>query len=57
MPSLWLPLNSFFFFFFGCTEAYGAPEPGTKSELQAGPKPQLWQHGTLNPLCCAGPGD
>ena len=37
----------------GRPTAYGAPSPGTRSELQLWPKPQLWQRRTLNPQCWA----
>jgi len=44
---------SFCFCFFGCPATYGVFRPGIRSELQSGPKPQLWQHQILNPLCQA----
>ena len=44
----------FLFSFFGCPVAYGVPGPGIRSEPQSWPKPQLWQHWILNPLCRLG---
>ena len=55
-----LPLISFHwfffhcFFFFGCPVAHGVPRPWFRSKAQLQPKPQLWQHQNLNPLCQAG---
>ena len=42
------------FCFFRCPKAYGFPRPGSRLEAQLWPKPQLWQHRLLNPLCQAG---
>ena len=33
--------------------AHGVPRPGTRSELQSRPKPQLWQRRIVNSLCQA----
>ena len=44
----------FFLFFLGHPKTDGVPRPGIKSELQLRPRPQLWQHQILNPLCRAG---
>ena len=46
--------GNFIFFFFGSLMAYGASGPGVRSKPQLRPKPQLWQHWILNPLCQAG---
>ena len=42
------------FLFFGCLGACGVPGPGTRSEPQLLPKPQLWQCWIFNLLCQAG---
>ena len=46
----------FFFvcFFFCHPVACGVSRPGIRSEVQLGPKAQLWQCQILNPLCWAG---
>ena len=43
----------FFFFFFGCSVAYGVSRPGIRSKPQFRPMPQLGQCRSLTR--CAGP--
>ena len=43
----------YIFFFLNHPEAYGVQEPGSQSELQLQPTPQLWQCQILNRLCQA----
>ena len=42
--------SGLFFFFWPHPRHIEVPRPGTKSEPQLGPTPQLWQHWILNPL-------
>ena len=53
-PSLPLFLSFCLSFFLSCPVAYEVPGPGTRSEPQLPPKPQVQQHWILNPLCPAG---
>ena len=48
-------MRLFFFFFFGCPEAYGVPGPGIVSEPQLQATLQLWQGQDLL-THCARPG-
>ena len=48
--------DSEFSLFLAAPAAYGVPRPGIRSQVLLRPKPQLWQHRILNPLCQPGLG-